>query len=184
MLASASVALAQPVWGLGPMMQSMASVRSASADFTERKTLKLLSAPLVATGTLTFIAPDYMRKTTIAPVAENFVLDHGEITLTGGPGNQTHHFSVGEDPRIGGLVEGIRATLAGDLPTLEKYYTPSLTGTASGWQLRLQPKDPGLARFITWIEITGSGNRIEEIDTESSDGSSQMQVAETTDNAG
>jgi hypothetical protein len=167
-------------WGLPQLMNDMAQVRSASANFTERKTLHMLNAPLLVSGTLTYVAPDYMRKVTWPPAPETFVLDHGRITLSGGADNQTHVFSVSDDPRIGGLVEGIRATLAGDLPTLERFYVVRLTGTEGNWQLVLQPKDAGLAHFVKWIVIQGSQNRIDAIDTANSDGDhSEMGIAET-----
>ena len=59
-----AAALAQPAWGLGALMQSLAQIRSASASFTESKTLPMLNAPLLASGTLDYVAPDYIRKTT------------------------------------------------------------------------------------------------------------------------
>jgi Outer membrane lipoprotein carrier protein LolA-like len=179
--------MAQPAaanWGLPQLMHELAQVRAASARFTERKTVQVLNAPLVASGSLTYVAPDYMRKTTFSPVPENFVLDHNKITLTGGPGNQTHIFSVTEDPDIGGLVEGIRATLAGDLPTLDRIYDVRLTGTEADWQLLLQPKNAGLARFVKWILIRGSQNRIVAIDTASSNGDlSEMGIIEDVSDA-
>lgn len=180
-------AMAQPAaanWGLPQLMHELAQVRAASARFTERKTVQVLNAPLVASGSLTYVAPDYMRKTTFSPVPENFVLDHNKITLTGGPGNQTHIFSVTEDPDIGGLVEGIRATLAGDLPTLDRIYAVRLTGTEADWQLLLQPKNAGLTRFVKWILIQGSQNRIVAIDTASSNGDhSEMGIIEDVSDA-
>ncbi|HVE22268.1 MAG TPA: LolA-related protein [Acidocella sp.] len=171
---NAALAESQPVWGLLPLMQSLAQVRTASARFTERQTAPVLSAPLISTGTLTYAAPDYLRKTTLTPVPEIFTLDHGKVTLTGSPSGGTHVFALDQDPRIAGLVEGIRATLAGDLPALDRFYTVSLTGSAAGWQLHLLPKDPSLARFLRSITISGSQDRIATIDTESSDGSNSM----------
>jgi hypothetical protein len=160
-------------------MQSLARVRSASASFTERKTLPMLNAPLQATGTLAYVAPDAIRKTTMAPMRQDFVLQKDEITLTGGPGNQTHRFSLTQDPEIGGLAEGIRGTLAGDLPALQQIYGVTLSGAETGWQLLLRPKDPKLLHFIAWIAIRGHGNQIVEIDTAGGDGShSEMHITE------
>ncbi len=175
--ASAPPALAQsaPVsWGLPQLMQEMARVHSATASFTERRTAPVLSAPLLSQGTLTYEAPDYMRKTTATPVPEDFVLDNGRITMTGGPDGATHHFALTDDPRIGGLVEGIRATLAGDLPALEHYYTLSLGGSAANWQLSLQPRNPALQHFIQSIVIHGQQDRIASIDTLSRDGGESL----------
>jgi len=80
---------------------------------------------------------------------------------------------VNQDPRIAGLVEGIRGTLAGDLPALEQVYTVSLSGSAASWQLRLQPTQPALRRFVQSLVISGSEGRITVIDAVSSDGSDE-----------
>ena len=94
--------------------------------------------------------------------------------MTGGADGATHHFALTDDPRIGGLVEGIRATLAGDLPALERYYTLSLGGSAADWQLRLQPRNPALQHFVQSIVICGQQDRIGSIDTLSRDGSDSL----------
>jgi hypothetical protein len=182
LLAAAPAALAQPAappWGLERLMLSLSQVQFASANFTERKTSPLLSSPLVTQGTLTYTAPDYMRKTTLSPVPESFTLNHNHATMSGGPNGETREFLLAEVPQIGGLVEGIRATLAGDLPTLQRLYEVQLSGGAAGWQLLLRPKDPKLARFVQAIVVQGSQNRIDVVDTLSRDGSdSYMSISD------
>lgn len=166
-------------WGLPQLMQRLARVKSASAQFTERKTVHMLNAPLVASGTLTYIAPDHMQKLTLSPTPERFVLDGDRVTIVGGPQNATHSFSVTDYPQIGGLIEGIRATLAGDLAVLDRFYAVQLTGTLSNWQLLLEPKGGELTRFIKWIRISGSDDHIRAIRTEESDGDqSDMTIVE------
>jgi outer membrane lipoprotein-sorting protein len=177
--ASLSTASAQP-WGLPQLMQQLANVHSATARFTERKTIQLLNAPLLTSGTLTYVAPAYIRKTTETPTPQNFVLDHNNVTISGGPGQPAvQKFSLNNDPRIAGLVEGIRATLAGDLPSLQRVYSVQLTGTPSAWQLLLRPKDSSLAYVVKWMIIRGAGNRITTIDSASANGDhSEMGIAE------
>ena len=175
----AAMAQPSPGWGLSQLMHSLSQVGSSSARFTERQTMHMLAAPLVTRGTLRYVAPDRIQKTTISPVPGRFVLDRDQVTISGGGDNQTHVFSLSDYPQIGGLVQGIRATLAGDLPALSRFYAVRLSGSARGWQLVLQPKDAALARFIAWIRIAGDGKRIDEIDTQSSNGDhSEMTVVE------
>jgi Outer membrane lipoprotein carrier protein LolA-like len=185
--AGAPCALAQPdaaAWGLPQLMRGLGQVRSATGRFVERKTIHVLNAPLMASGTLTYVAPDYLRKTTLSPVPEDFTLDRGTAEISGGPEHQTHSFSLDEAPQIAGLVEGIRATLAGDLPMLKRFYTVRLTGTEAGWQLLLQPKTTQAASFITWMLIQGSENRLTAIDTASPNGDhSEMGITEDTSHA-
>ena len=187
LLAAVSPALAQPVgrWGLPELMQSLSQVKSASARFTERQTMHMLTTPLMTSGTLHYVAPDWMQKTTTSPAPERFVLDQGQVTIVGGADNQTRIFSLTDYPQIGGLVEGILATLGGNLAMLDRFYGVQLSGRAQAWQLLLQPKDAGLARFIAWLRIYGEGDRITVIDTQDSNGDhSEMRIVEDVSGAG
>lgn len=189
-LASTALALqasAQPLaeWSLPQLMKSLSQVKSSSARFTERQTMHMLTAPLTTSGTLRYIAPDWMQKTTTSPVAERFVLNRDQVTIVEGANNQTHVFSLSEHPQIGGLVEGIRATLGGDLAVLDRYYAVQLTGSPQAWHLLLQPTGAELARLVSWIRIDGDGKRIIGIDTQSSNGDhSEMTVVEDVGDAG
>lgn len=181
-LAAASLAQAQTAttWGLVPLMQSLAAVRSASATFTETKTMVLLKTPLQSAGTLRFVAPDYLRKTVLAPSPQDFVLQKSAVTMTAA--GRTQHFDLGQAPPLAGLVEGVRATLAGDLPTLQRAYMIELSGDANTWQLLLHPREATVRRFLSWLSIRGSGNRVTEIDTGGAQGDlGRMSVNETID---
>lgn len=175
---------AAPDWGLPQLMQDLARVRSATARFAERETVPMLNAPLMTSGTLRYVAPDYVRKTTILPMPEDFVLDHDTVTLANGANHQTERFSLRQAPQIGGLVEGIRATLAGDLPALEQVYSVRFSGSQAKWQLLLQPKSPDVARFVEWIIIRGSDDRIDAVDTASGNGGhTEMGISEDLSDA-
>jgi Outer membrane lipoprotein carrier protein LolA-like len=181
-LALAVPAHPAPAWGLGPLMQSLAEVHGATATFTETKTLAILKTPLTTSGTLRYVAPDYVRKTVLAPSPQEFVLQNGVVTLTAA--GRTRRFSLNQAPPLAGLVEGVRAALAGDLPTLDRYYTIQLSGGAERWQLLLRPRGAGLSRFLSWLSIGGSANRISEIDTGGAHGDlTRMSIDETIDHA-
>lgn len=180
----ASAQLPPKNWGLPQLMAGLASVKSASARFTEVKTMAVLNAPLVTSGTLDYTAPDRMRKITVSPTPERFVLAGGQITIQGGQDNQTHVFSTRESPLIGGLTDGILDALAGNLPALSSIYRVGFSGGPAAWQLVLQPRDAAMTRFISWMCIRGSENRISDIATESANGDhSDMSVTETVNDA-
>lgn len=182
---TASVAAAQTSdaassnWSVAQLMRALRRVKTASGTFTERKTLHMLSAPLVSSGTLNYIAPDRMSKVTLSPRPEQLVLDGDRVTMKTGPDGETHTFSVTEYPQIGGLVEGIRATLAGDLSALDRFYTVQVVGGATDWQLLLLPRDPDLEKLVKAVRIRGSEDRILTVETDESDGDrSIMTIAE------
>ncbi|WP_298224733.1 LolA-related protein [Acidocella sp.] len=167
---------------LPTLMARLAEVQDASARFTETKHVPILNIPLQSSGTLSYRAPDYIRKTTFAPARQNFVLRGNIVTLT--INGKTKHFTLSQAPQLAGLVEGVRATLAGDLPTLQHYYELSLSGRLAHWQLIMRPHNVGLARINAVMCVTGAGDRITEIDSTSAKGGETiMQVDETIQNA-
>lgn len=189
LLASAALlfpfsAAAQTATGftLPGLMAQLAKVPSASASFTETKNVPLLTTSLRSSGTLRYVAPDYIRKTTLTPTPQDFTLRNDTVTLA--MDGQTKRFTLSEAPQLAELVEGVRATLAGDLPALRRYYNLSLSGDPGHWQLLLHPKDPALAKILAWMSITGQGAVITEIDSaDAKGGETRMQVRETLPNA-
>ncbi len=174
----AGVAHTAPGFTLAKLMAGLAGVRAASASFTETKSLPLLTTNLQSSGLLDYRAPDYVRKTTTSPAPQDFVLQDGTVTLT--LNGQTQRFSLDQAPQLAGLVEGVRATLAGELATLRRYYDLSLSGGPSHWQLLLRPRARDLAAMMAWMSITGDGDRITEIDSaDAKGGVTRMQVRET-----
>jgi hypothetical protein len=170
---------AAPAWGLTQLMASLGQVKSASAQFVEHKTLHILRQPLVASGTLLYVAPDQVQKITVAPQWERLALSGDTLTMEGGPDDRTQTIPLASAPEVAAFVEGVRATLAGDLPALQRYYTVALTGDAKAWRLSLEPKDAKLRKLVAWIRIGGSGDRIATVETEEGDGDhSEMSIVE------
>jgi outer membrane lipoprotein-sorting protein len=166
-------------WGLPQLMASLRQVKSASGQFVERKTLKLVSRPLVASGTLLYVAPDQVQKITVAPQWQRLAVDGDTLTMEGGPDDRSRTLSLSSYPQVAAFVEGIRATLAGDLAALQSFYDVQLTGAPDAWQLRLQPKEPKLRKLVQWIRIGGDQDRIRTVETQESDGDhSEMSIVE------
>lgn len=178
LVVQAAAAQTAPGFTLPGLMARLARVRAAAASFTETKTMALLTTPLRSTGTLSYEASGDLRKTTVSPGPEEFLLHNGTATLTAN--GQTKRFTLSQVPQLAGLVEGVRATLAGDLPALQRYYVVSLSGGPGGWQLLLRPRAASLSRMMAWMSITGEGDRITGIDSaDDRGGETKMQVSET-----
>jgi len=152
-------------FGLEQLMQNLGQVRASEGRFTERKHLSILEAPLESSGTLVYRAPDTLEKHTLTPEQETLSLDNGELVLESTTRGWRKSFSLREHPVIWAFVESIRSTLAGDLPTLQRFYTVELEGRQSGWQLKLRPREPAMQAVIDEIRISGSGAWISRIET-------------------
>ncbi len=159
-------------WDVGALMRALGEVKTSRAHFVERRYLHMLSEPLKASGTLSYVAPDKLQKVTLEPKPETLVVDGDTLTVEraadGQP--QSRRFSLQDHPEMFAFVESIRATLAGDLTMLNHFYTVSLAGSATGWQLALEPREARMRELVKQIRIAGSERSIHTVDTEERDG--------------
>jgi hypothetical protein len=168
-------------WDISQLMLNLRQVKAATNRFVESKTLHMLKEPLVTSGTLLYVAPDQVEKITLSPQRERLAVKGDTLTLEGGPENRTRVVSLKEHPEIEAIVEGIRATLAGDLPMLRRFYVVNLRGDDRDWQLLLEAKEPALKKFVESIRIIGSRNAIRTVETAEADGDhSEMRIVEAT----
>jgi hypothetical protein len=73
-------------------------------------------------------------------------------------------------PKIVPFVESIRATLAGDLPSLERVFTIDFAGDLSRWSLSLTPRDPDVARTVSQVRIDGVRDALLKVEILETDG--------------
>jgi outer membrane lipoprotein-sorting protein len=151
-------------WGVDQLMRALAEVKSSQARFVERKHIGILSAPLEHSGVLLYVAPDRLEKHTQAPGRENLLLERDRLTIESPERNQRRTVSLQDYPVVWAFVEGIRSTLAGDLPTLARFYEVRLEGAERRWRLVLQPRDPQMVEVVREIRLSGSQNRIDAIE--------------------
>ena len=183
-LASATSFAGEPVsasaeWGLPQLMQTLAQVKQSHGKFKERKYMNILVAPMDSSGTLLFEAPGHLEKHTLKPKAESLVLDQGVLTIDNKARNIKRTLVLQEYPAVWAFVESIRSTLAGDLPTLQRFYKVRLEGDAAKWSLRLLPIEQKTRAVVSEILFSGSGSRVTRIETDEANGDhSTMTVVE------
>lgn len=152
-------------WDVRQLMQGLAQVKEARGKFVERKFLSVLNRPLESSGTMFFQAPAHLEKHTLAPKVESLVLNQNVLTIDSRARNIKRTLVLQEYPAIWAFVESIRSTLAGDLPTLERFYKIELVGDAAHWQMRLLPIEPKTREVMREIRISGRGNWVDSIET-------------------
>lgn len=150
-------------------MRALAAVPSIQATFREEKTLAILQEPLITHGMLYYRAPAYLRKQTLEPQPEDFQVDGDWLTIEI-PEQGRRDFNLNGHPQLHALVEAIRATQSGNQAVLERYYQLELVGAPSDWRLRLTPRDPQTAQYLTLILVQGHGAWIDRVETLEADG--------------
>jgi len=83
------------------------------------------------------------------------------------------------EPGPAAWVAGIRATLAGDRPTLARHFAFDLRGEAGRWALSLMPLDPALSGVIQRITIDGAQAQMTRIEVEERMGDRTVLTIET-----
>jgi hypothetical protein len=158
------------------LMQRLSTVKTATAQFTERKYLHVLKTPLVDSGVLAYTAPDSLVKTTLSPNFDRLTVRGDTLSIEHEGKSET--LSLAQYPQIEGFVAGMRATLAGDRATLERLYEIHLQGSNDNWQMLLIPRDSKMRDLVRSIMIWGDGIQLQHIVTEQADGDrTEMTIA-------
>jgi hypothetical protein len=161
------------------LMGALANNTHGAATFTEMKYLSILDEPVESSGELLFVPPDRLEKHTLKPRIEALALK-GEVLTVEGP-LQNHGLSLKDYPEVGGMIEGIRATLAGDRRALERLYRLDLEGGNDRWTLVLTPLDTRLNRLIDRIRMEGTGGELRKVEIWQADGDhSVMSIRKAT----
>lgn len=163
-VAPQEVSSASANWDITQLMQSLSQTKVARARFTEQKYMSILNEPLVTSGRLEFRAPDRLEKHILKPFEERYLVVNGTLVIEQPTQGTTRRFVLQQYPAIWALVEGLRATLAGDGASLRQFYSISLQGTQDHWRMELSPLDKAMQEMVRLIRIQGMDGKIHAIE--------------------
>jgi hypothetical protein len=104
------------------------------------------------------------------------VLDGDTLTLE--RGRRKHVLQLKDYPEVAGMIESIRATLAGDRKALERVYHLALDGGNERWTLVLTPLDPKVGAVIARIRMEGVEDVVRSVEILQADGDSSLMTIE------
>jgi hypothetical protein len=166
----AAAARADEGWGLPELMRELAAVPQAQARFVERRYLQILKQPLELSGTLSYVAPGRLIKHTLTPRPERMTVEADRVLIEDLAKGRSRSLSLQDYPVVWAFIESFRATLRGDLAGLERFYRPQFEGARAAWKLSLQPRERRMAAVVSAIRISGSADRINQIEIEETRG--------------
>jgi outer membrane lipoprotein carrier protein LolA len=153
---------------LDTILAALAQHPHGEVKFSEETRSLLLDQPVRSEGTLRFDAPDRLEKQTLAPAAEDLIVEGDVVTIIRG-----HHRSsirLSQNPKLSPLLEGIRATLSGNRAALEQRFQVTVTSAADQWQLLLAPLAGALDAGFTRIVLRGREDALENVTLEQRNG--------------
>lgn len=168
MLLNTFMVRAEGDWDIDRLMQSLASSRSGSASFVEKKTIAMLDKPVESSGELFYTAPDRLEKRTLKPKPDCMLLDKDKLIVE--QRGKKHTLSLANYPEVAAFIDSIRGTLAGDRKALERSYKLSLDGDEQNWNLSLLPIEDKMKKVVAKINIAGAGNILHSIEIKQADG--------------
>lgn len=157
---------AAPVWAFdfNELMGLLARQKQGEATFTEQRYVRGVDGPLAASGTLSFTAPDQLVRRTLTPRPETMAVDGNNLVLS--RSGRTRNMTLDSVPEIQGLVEAMRATLAGNPQVLQRYFKPTVSGNADAWALDLAPLDARLSSQIAALRLSGKAGEVLGVEME------------------
>ena len=150
------------------LMQALAQHQHDHVVFTEHQFIAVLDRPLESSGELFFDAPDRLEKRTLVPKPESVVLEKGNVVIRRGA--KIRSFALSDYPQFGLVIDSIRATVGGNLESLQRYYHLEFQSGAVNWTLTLVPRSKALAAQIVAIRVVGAAEVIREIQIRRSNG--------------
>ncbi len=169
----ALLALDKPLDGqIIQLLRILATVHTSTTRFTEEKTLSVLDKPLLITGTLRYDAPDHLQKQVTFPQPESYDIRGEQLTIITNEGRR--ELSLGDYPLLRIFVESLRATLAGEIDTLDRYYLMQFTGTLKEWQLTLLPRDDTVKPYVSQIILRGQHKHLKHLEIYESNGDKSL----------
>ena len=147
---------------LAGLMALLAQRKSGEARFTEERTVSSLENPLLASGRLSFQAPDRFARYTEEPRAESMEVQGNQVVMK--RGTRTRQMALDAIPELAALADAMRGTLNGDALALQRHFKTQVSGNAARWVLLLTPLDSRLARSVQQLEIAGTGSEVHSTD--------------------
>ena len=127
-------------------------------------------------GRLSYVRGGRVARSVFAPHEERLIVEGDTLTVES-PARGTQTLSLRNYPAAWAFVEGFRATLAGDLPTLERYYRTTFGGNLASWSLELVPREEQMARYVESMTFRGSRGTLTAIQiAEAGGGRSLMKI--------
>jgi len=153
---------------LNELTGMLGHVETSAVAFEETKYVSSLATPLVRRGVMRYARPDRLEMRVESPFYERVEIVGNDMTIETRRGKRA--IDLASQPAAGAWVASIRATLAGDANTLNRYFRPRVSGDKARWKLELTPREREFAALIKRIDLDGAFAGVTAIEVEEASG--------------
>ncbi len=129
-------------------------ITSLSADFVQKKSMKILSAPLVSTGKFFYAAPDSIRWEYVKPIRSIVISDKGNSKRYIASGGKMIEDKTGGAQAMKIVLDEVAGWMKGNFTSNPTFTASVREGPET--QIILTPAGKNMAGLIEKIEITVS----------------------------
>lgn len=140
---------------LADIKKLLSSHSSICANFTQRKSLKVLTRPLVSKGRLVYRAGQGVLWQVREPFAAQLLIKRDALFRWNDDG-VIQKINVDQTPVFQALSDVFLALFSGDLSRLQDIFDVETQSTRLRWSLGLIPRTEHLAAIITSVEASGN----------------------------
>ena len=169
-------ARAQAAFTLVQLMQLLGTVKAGQATFVEKREVAMLERTLESSGKLSFEAPDTFVRETLKPRSERVAVVGNTVTMSIGTRSRTLPLDSIAEAAV--IIEAIRGTLTGNRESLERHFTPTVSGSAARWSLELKPLAPRLRELVISVRVSGQQALVREVVVAMADGDRSVMAIE------
>jgi len=151
--------LALPLWADEDLLATLAArgraIQSLEGHFEQQKTIAVLPAPLKSHGHYVFTQGKEVYWETLMPVQSRVLLTPEGISFSDPSGEQN---APAQAQHAGAEVVAkmFMGVIAGELDSMQDYFTLTATGSASAWKIQMVPRSTNISAYITRIEVRGA----------------------------
>ncbi len=128
--------------------------RVSRGEFVQEKRLVGITRPLKGRGSFVVDRERGVLWRNEAPFKSLLKITRREIVQSDGS-QVLMHLDSEREPAVKAVSAVLFATFSADLGALTRYFSYEGEVSGAGWQLRLRPRDPGLARLIRELDLSG-----------------------------
>jgi hypothetical protein len=153
--------LASATWAAEPdadaLITRLERATPARIAFAEARFSPLLERPIFVSGQLGYQSRTSLERIVTSPFSETTAI-HGESVSVQRAGESPRTFALRRTPELRGLLAAFGGLLAGDGEAVKRDFGVTASGSDEAWALELLPRDARVARRLTRMLVTGSGN--------------------------
>lgn len=146
---------------LSDLSRQLSSNSKLCANFAQKKIMMALNRPLLSKGRLIFLAGQGILWQVTEPFPAKVLVKETEMIKWDEDG-VPKRLGYGQSPLFHALIQVFLSMFTGDMSKLERVFAAVPIQTGEGWWLTLTPRDPGLAKIISTIEV-GGGRFVEHL---------------------